>query len=113
MRQEWVFAMNQRLGRDRVRFIKHFYKVGNDKINPDKLGHAVSHCPYCGHKDSFKVRNGFVKCFNASCVANGSLGFVQAIEHVVGPRLLIPEIERFTGVPYNEDLFTRRREESE
>lgn len=113
MKKDWVFAVNQRLGSDRVRFIKHFYKVGNDQINPDKLGHAVHRCPYCGQQDCFKVRNGFVKCFNASCVAIDSLGFVQAVEHVVGPHLLIPEIERFTGIPYNGDLFVRRRVQSE
>lgn len=113
MDKDWAFKTTQELGRDRVRFIKHFYKVANEQINPDKLGHAVSHCPYCGQRDCFKVRNGFVKCFNADCVAIGALGLVEAVEQVVGPRLLIPEIERFTGVPYNGDLFVRRRVESE
>lgn len=102
-RTDWFAEVKAYLEADQRLFIDAYLAQGAKRIRRDKLGHAVDPCPFCGHVDCFKVRDGFVKCFNGGCIACDSPGYVDTIRTLVGGPNYIHELERFTGIPFRRD----------
>lgn len=105
----WFEEVNEYLKLNVHSFMDAFLNQGGNRIKPDKMGFEIDPCPYCGHKDCFKVRDGFVKCFSAGCVAHEALGFINAIKELVGESNYIHELERFTGIEFRKQEVTPER----
>lgn len=107
----WFEEVDEYLKLNINSFMDTFLTQGAKRVKADKLGYEVDPCPYCGHKDSFKVRHGFVKCFSAGCVANESFGFIKAVKELVGESNYIHELERFTGIEFRKQELTPERKQ--
>lgn len=100
MFRKWYDEVFQYLRTNRESFMTTYLVNVDKRVKRDKMGFGIDPCPYCGHQDCFKVRDGFVKCFSAGCVAHEPLGFVNALKEIVGEENYIAELEKFTGIPY-------------
>lgn len=107
----WFEEVDEYLKLNINSFMDTFLTQGAKRVKADKLGYEIDPCPYCGHEDCFKVRTGFVKCFSAGCVANDSLGFINAVKELVGESNYIHELERFTGIEFRKQELTPERKQ--
>lgn len=105
----WFEEVNEYLKLNINSFMNTFLTQGAKRVKPDKMGFEIDPCPYCHHEGCFKVRDGFVKCFSAGCVANDSLGFINAVKELVGESNYIHELERFTGIEFRKQEVTPER----
>lgn len=105
----WFDEVNEYLQMNQTSFMNAYLTQGAKRVRSDKLGFEVNPCPYCGHDDCFKIRDGFVKCFSAGCVASDALGYIKAVKELVGESNYIHELERFTGIEFKRQEVTPER----
>lgn len=105
----WFQEVDEYLQMNRNSFMNTYLTQGAKRVRADKYGFEVNPCPYCGHDDCFKIRDGFVKCFSGGCVAHESFGYINAVKELVGESNYIHELERFTGIEFKRQEVTPER----